>query len=1055
MSKNIMISIKQGKNQIFALCVVMMALLLCLVMLPYTTLAATEDYTVTYHSMDGEFYNGDTENTVVYHVTKNTEIKAYSYTKNLSSNGKQNSNYGNYWDEDEIRGTGRTANSRNGHVVTIPGAEELQVTITYGGDSSDYMCMWKGAYADKRASYDYTSSVTGKLGGGSHTNANNTKTFTVQGDTVTFGFYSNGSNYGDGYGYYAVIKGIGTKIEKDGIYREPIPNNGDEIFAIWNSEQNGSGIFKDSSDISVKELPDTLPASLDLYAIYDDANAERAGGWWRIVPADSERERDYKLIIGMNNQSEITMPVAPYLDDIGRKVVDWPWERFTSSEDDGDHIIEAEIIGTVHAGKTLRDMFEDQYYLQNIIGLPNLKTDNATDMSNMFSYCRSIKDLDLSTFNTSNVTNINSIFYGCYKLERLNLSGWVTGMNVSKDSMFSYCDSLNSIILSSGFSFQNQSTYSYVYLPQKTNEYLDGKWTKADGTTQKYSPYELSRQWPANSDAWAGEWIPAGDPWWTFEDGTLTIGTGGYMVIPVSTEECYYPIDRERAWGWNSKRDEIKKIVFNGNVKGSGYMSRMFAGCYSLESVDITGLDTSETYDLSCMFKGCGPIKSLDLSSLDVSNANNLSEIFAVNTISSLDISTWEIQDGCYTYGMFGEDKNLAKISIGPGFVIEEDDFGDIVFPTVSTEPPYTGKWQREDGTAGPFTINELKDIYNSDPYRYAGTWVWEGYQPEGYRIAFEASVPVSTQMPDASCDPASKYIIPDCTMESFGKVFRYWILKESDPEVQYRPGDFIPENTYTDNDEIILIAFFVDKTGDMEIKNGEVEFNLMAGDTIRFDNIPASTAYQVWEETPDGWELVAYNNTSGYIKPLETIDSDFLNKYTPGTTSAMFTGNKIFNNSAPEADSFEFILLNQEDGSELQRVTNKDGGLIQFDTVMYDAVGEYKYIIKENPEYIGGPVSDKGYTAEDIQWDQHVERIKVVVTADDSNNLHADVRYDIDGVGFTNTLKPGVLRIIKEVLGKTNANQDQEFEFDVMLQNPDGTLNSGDGYGWSTRPSN
>lgn len=115
----------------------------------------------------------------------------YSHTPNISDDGVKSDDYAN--------------NLNLNDVVTIPGATKLHVKLTYGGESDyyDWVCMWEGDVSKTHtAEKDYNSSVTGKLGG-----SKNTKTYDIAGDTVTFGFRSDGGDCGNGYGYYAVVTG--------------------------------------------------------------------------------------------------------------------------------------------------------------------------------------------------------------------------------------------------------------------------------------------------------------------------------------------------------------------------------------------------------------------------------------------------------------------------------------------------------------------------------------------------------------------------------------------------------------------------------------------------------------------------------------------------------------------------------------------------------------------------------------------------------------------------------------------------------------------------------
>ena len=141
-------------------------------------------------------------------TNKKNIISKYSHTPNISDDGVQRGNYAN--------------NLNLNDVVTIPGATKLHVKLTYGGQSpnSDWVCMWEGNYPEYTASDNYGTAVsingTQKFGG-----ANGTTECDIEGDTVTFGFRSDRSGYGNGFGYYAVVTGNVTS-----------------DFAITNEEEN-------------------------------------------------------------------------------------------------------------------------------------------------------------------------------------------------------------------------------------------------------------------------------------------------------------------------------------------------------------------------------------------------------------------------------------------------------------------------------------------------------------------------------------------------------------------------------------------------------------------------------------------------------------------------------------------------------------------------------------------------------------------------------------------------------------------------------------------------
>ena len=74
--------------------------------------------------------------------------------------------------------------------------------------------------------------------------------------------------------------------------------------------------------------------------------------------------------------------------------------------------------------------------LKTIIGIENVCTDSVTDMRNMFYFCSSLINLDLSSFKTDNVTNMGGMFMFCEKLASLNVASFNTGNVVDMQSMF-------------------------------------------------------------------------------------------------------------------------------------------------------------------------------------------------------------------------------------------------------------------------------------------------------------------------------------------------------------------------------------------------------------------------------------------------------------------------------------------------------------------------------------------------------------------------------------------------------------------------------------------
>lgn len=57
-------------------------------------------------------------------------------------------------------------------------------------------------------------------------------------------------------------------------------------------------------------------------------------------------------------------------------------------------------------------------------------------MRYMFGNTKSLKELDVSSFNTSNVTDMSNMFYLCYKLYNLDLNGFDMSKVTKMTEMF-------------------------------------------------------------------------------------------------------------------------------------------------------------------------------------------------------------------------------------------------------------------------------------------------------------------------------------------------------------------------------------------------------------------------------------------------------------------------------------------------------------------------------------------------------------------------------------------------------------------------------------------
>jgi len=87
-------------------------------------------------------------------------------------------------------------------------------------------------------------------------------------------------------------------------------------------------------------------------------------------------------------------------------------------------------------------LFKDFKDLVSIEGLERLDVSGVQNMMGMFSGCKSLTELDLSSWNTKSVTDMSEMFADCRKLKSVDLSFWDTGSVTDMACMFLRCKSL-------------------------------------------------------------------------------------------------------------------------------------------------------------------------------------------------------------------------------------------------------------------------------------------------------------------------------------------------------------------------------------------------------------------------------------------------------------------------------------------------------------------------------------------------------------------------------------------------------------------------------------
>ena len=156
-----------------------------------------------------------------------------------------------------------------------------------------------------------------------------------------------------------------------------------------------------------------------------------------------------------------------------------------------------------------------------------------------------------------------------------------------------------------------------------------------------------------------------------------TIGTGcSYELDTWSGTLTIYPTDgasgemarvRDALSDDGDLLDAIRSVTVKEGVVAPADSSYLFGSLHAMESLDLSGLDTSRTTDMRGMFQSCASLRSLDLSGLDTSRVTDMEDMFSIClSLSSLDLSPLDTSRVTDMRGMFWGCSSLSSLDLSP-----------------------------------------------------------------------------------------------------------------------------------------------------------------------------------------------------------------------------------------------------------------------------------------------------------------------------------------------------------------------------------------------------
>lgn len=329
-----------------------------------------------------------------------------------------------------------------------------------------------------------------------------------------------------------------------------------------------------------------------------------------------------------------------------------------------------------YAPTTLSNLFAECESLTTVEGMRNLNSSQATDMSNMFKGCKSLKKLNLSLLSTSAAVDMHAMFKDCASLSTIYCDD--TWTCAESTDMFLGCTSLKGAMAYDpakiGVEMANPNT-GYFTMPGSDVAEPTAYAVEAEGVLSFYydklcdaRPGKLYDMPEAGSTP---DWAGSGSD----------VDTSVTKVVFDSSFKGYKPSSLQCWFSYCTTLAAIEGLA-NLNASDVTDMYYMFIGCTSLKSITLTGLNTSSVTDMVGLFRDCTALEAIDLSGIDTGNVVDMSSMFNnCTSLKTLNISGLNTAKVKYMNHMFIYCESLESIDLSdfetPSLVIMNYMFSD------------------------------------------------------------------------------------------------------------------------------------------------------------------------------------------------------------------------------------------------------------------------------------------------------------------------------------------------------------------------------------------
>ena len=180
---------------------------------------------------------------------------------------------------------------------------------------------------------------------------------------------------------------------------------------------------------------------------------------------------------------------------------------------------------------------------------------------------------------------------------------------------------------------------------------------KAASSSKYIATYESSTQ-TLTFKEYVGETLPENSAWVEDKQTVATINNniGNGTIVHIVFDKSfstYTPTSLHSFFYYLTKLETITGLEYLNTAKVTN-MRKMFSGCSSLTSLDVTHFNTAKVTDMSYMFANCVALTSLDVTNFNTENVANMERMFiGCSALLSLDVTnfnTAKVTDMSYMF---------------------------------------------------------------------------------------------------------------------------------------------------------------------------------------------------------------------------------------------------------------------------------------------------------------------------------------------------------------------------------------------------------------------